>query len=51
MKKDYVKPKMEIIEVQLSDCIAGSGPVSVERGVVNTQQIVDNATLGNASAW
>lgn len=24
MKKEYVKPTMEIVEVQLSDCIAGS---------------------------
>lgn len=27
MKKDYVNLKVQVIEVQLSDCIAGSIPV------------------------
>lgn len=30
MKKDYLKPIMEVVEVQLSDCIAGS--VNVTKG-------------------
>lgn len=31
MKKDYLKPTMEVVEVQLSDyCAAGS--INVERG-------------------
>lgn len=32
MKKDYLKPMMEVVEVQLSDyCAAGSG-ITVPRG-------------------
>ena len=51
MKKNYVKPTMEIVEVQLSDCIAGSGSTKVSIGIVNHQQIVDNASLGSTSKW
>ena len=33
MKRDYVNLKVQVIEVQLSDCIAGSGQqVNVQRG-------------------
>lgn len=37
MKKDYLKPMMEVVEVELSDCIAGS--INVSKGTTGHTEI------------
>lgn len=44
-KKNYLKPTIEIVEVQLSDCIAGSTGVSV--GVSKTAHY----EMGLSGGW
>lgn len=44
MKKDYLKPMLEVVEIQLSDCIAGSGPTVVSGYASHTE-------LGRGSDW
>ena len=40
MKKEYVNLKVQVIEVQLSDCIAGSAPTSKVLGGVSVNHEV-----------
>ena len=44
-KKDYLKPTIEIVEIQLSDCIAGSS-IIVDEGKVKHVE-----TLGTDLNW
>ena len=39
MKKNYVSLKLQVVEVQLSDCIAGSNPVNVNLGNTLKQEV------------
>ena len=39
MKKKYVNLKIQVVNVQLSDCIAGSTPVSIRNGVYSAHEI------------
>lgn len=48
MKKDYLKPRLEVVEVQLSDCIAGSA-IEVEGGKikhVESTPLPDGTSIG-----
>lgn len=49
MKKSYVKPMMEIVEVQLSDCIAGSTGVNVEVGKVTHSEVATGWEMTGSS--
>lgn len=49
MKKDYLKPTMEVVEVQLSDCIAGS--IQVSSGKVNLQEVDSSDNSDQLSVW
>lgn len=49
MKKDYLKPTMEVVEVQLSDCIAGS--IQVASGKVNLQEVDSSDNSDQLSVW
>lgn len=39
MKKKYVSLKMQVVEVQLSDCIAGSSNFTVTEGTTDITEI------------
>lgn len=39
MKKKYVSLKMQVVEVQLSDCIAGSSNFTVREGTTDITEI------------
>lgn len=49
MKKKYVKPMMEIVEVRLSDCIAGSNDVRVDAGKVTHSEVKDDWVMTGSS--
>lgn len=49
MKKDYLKPTMEVVEIQLSDCIAGS--IQVASGKVNLQEVDSSDNTEQLSVW
>ena len=55
MKKDYVSLKVQVIEVQLSDCIAGSGTTNDAVTGISTTSEADGLGGGNKqatfSAW
>ena len=52
MKKDYVNLKVQVIEVQLSDCIAGSGinQVAVGQGASEISEVNDVESF-DADLW
>lgn len=39
MKKKYVSLKMQVVDVKLSDCIAGSSSFSVKEGTTDVTEI------------
>ena len=51
MKKNYVNLELQVVDVQLSDCIAGSvNPnVNVLHGTVYNHELVDVSKGGNGS--
>lgn len=55
MKKDYVSLKMQVVDVQLSDCIAGSiGPnsdFSVTEGSTDITEINNTGGSINFGTW
>ena len=48
MKKDYVNLKVQVVEVQLSDCIAGSVGPQVKEGTMEVDEVNGRAMF---SAW
>lgn len=45
-KKEYVSLSLQIVDVKLSDCIAGSGPVSIQTGQTIVNE-VDGSETGS----
>ena len=50
MKKKYVNLKIQVVNVQLSDCIAGSTPVSIKRGSYASHEI-DGTQIENINIF
>lgn len=49
MKKEYVSLSLKIVDVQLSDCIAGSNdPVSIQSGTTGFDEL-DTSGLGSGN--
>ena len=51
MKKDYVNLKMQVVEVQLSDCIAGSNQLGVNGGDSIKAELNDVSTTKVSAGW
>lgn len=49
-KKEYVSLSLQIVDVKLSDCIAGSAPVSTQTGQTIVNEVDGSKTgSGNGS--
>lgn len=51
MKKDYVSLTVQVVDVQLSDCIAGSSNFTVTEGTTDITEINNNGGSISFGSW